>query len=424
MENVFKQISKYNPWNGNDIPIGFKRSFYLNKIEKYIGNSLIKVIIGQRRIGKSYILRQIIHHLISDKGINSDNIFYLNKEFTIFDQIASSSDLEELFLYYKEKMKVAGKIYIFLDEVQNIIDWEKFVNSYSQDFSSPYELFISGSNSKLLSGNLATLLSGRYIQFEIQTFSFTEYTDFYQIEANQNSFSKYIQTGALPELFHLQEDEIRRNYIEGLKNTIVLRDIIQRYQIKDSKLLEDIFKFLLTNIGNLTSIPAIVRYFKNQQRKTNYDTLALYIDYLCDTFVLHKVERYDIRGKQSLGGEKKYYINDLSFKNYLYGFYPSDIGYHLENFVYLHLRRNGFQINIGKINSKEIDFIATKADKTIYIQVSYLLNSPQVIDREFGNLQLIRDNHEKIVISMDDFKFSNKNGLKHLRPWEFLSNSI
>jgi predicted AAA+ superfamily ATPase len=249
-------------------------------------------------------------------------------------------------------------------------------------------------------------------------FSFFEHTSFSNEEINKETFINYLKTGGLPELLHITSEEIQRHYVDSLKNTIMLRDIVERQNIKDVSLLENLFRFLTINIGNLTSISSIVNYFKNKQRKTNYETLSSYIAYLTDTFILHKVDRFNLRGKQVLGGECKYYLNDLSFKNYLFGFLPSDVGYNLENYVFNQLKRLGYQLSVGVLNNLEIDFIAQKPEKILYVQVCYLLSSQEVIDREFGNLLLIKDNHEKIVVSLDDVKFSDYKGIKHVRPWE------
>ncbi len=420
MDKIFDKIRKYNNWDSIIQNIGFERTNYLEQINKYIDNKLIKVLIGQRRVGKSYILRQIIHYLISQKATNPKNIFYLNKEYIAFDEIKTANDLDLLFNFYKEKLKPKGKIYLFLDEIQNIKKWENFVNSYSQDFTNSYEIFVTGSNSTLLSGELASLLSGRYVQFEIFPFSFSEYTDFKGLQKNKANFLQYIQTGGLPEMYNFKNEEVERHYIESLRNTIVLRDIVSRSKIKDLTLLEDIFKFLSANIGNLTSISSIIKYFKNKQKKINYETLTTYIGYLRDTFIIHEAERYNLQGKQALGGERKYYLNDLAFKNYILGYFATDTGYNLENFIFIQLKRLGYKVSVGIYKDKEIDFVAQKADKTIYVQVAYLLNEPKTIEREFGNLLSIKDNYEKIVISLDDIKFSNYEGIKHLFPWELL----
>ena len=421
MKTIFEKIKQYNVWDKRPFDTGFERSLYLNRLTEYIGNKLVKVLIGQRRVGKSYILRQIISYLINHEKVHPKNIFYLNKEYTAFDEIKSAADLEALFVYYRKQLNVSGKIYLFLDEVQNIEKWETFVNSYSQDYTGKYEIFLTGSNSNLLSGELASLLSGRYVEFEIFSFGFDEFAQFKNLEINKETYIKYLQTGGLPELMNLSGEEMQLYYVESLKNTIILRDIISRNQLKDVALLEDIFKFITVNVGNLTSVTSIVNYFKNLQKKTNYETISSYINYLKSALIIHEAERFNIRGKKVLGGVRKYYLNDLAFKNFLFGYYPSDIGYNLENLIFLELRRKGYRIYIGETRNKEIDFVAAKPGKTIYIQVAYLLNEAKTFEREFGNLLSIKDNHNKIVVSLDDIQFSDYEGIKHFRPWEFIN---
>jgi hypothetical protein len=420
MQTIFEKVAAYNVWDGKSYNIGYERSEYLNTITSYLGNKLIKVLVGQRRVGKSYVLRQIINYLTSIRGVNPQNIFYLNKEYTAFDEIKTSTDLETLFNYYRQQFNLTGKIYLFLDEVQNIQNWETFANSYSQDFTADYELFVTGSNSNMLSGELASMLSGRYVEFEIFPFSIFEFAGIKNQAVNKEIFLEYMQTSGLPEMFNFEELELHRHYTESLRNTIVLRDIVGRHNIKDLSLLEDVFKFLSVNIGNLTSFSSIVNYFKSKQKKTNYETISSYVGYLKDTFIIHQAERYNLRRKQLLGGECKYYLNDLSFKNYLLGNYPSDVGNNLENYVYLQLRRMGYKVMVGVFNDVEIDFVAQKSDKTLYVQVCYLLNEKKTIEREFGNLLMIKDNHEKIVITLDDVKFSDYEGIRHIRPWELV----
>ena len=418
MKKIFDRIRKYNCWDGQAFKTGFYRNIYLDTICNYLDNKLIKVLVGQRRVGKSYILRQIMNYLVEKKQISPQNIFYLNKEYIVYEDINTTKDLANLFEYYKQELNVTGKVYIFLDEVQNIKDWERFVNSYSQDFTEEYEIFVTGSNSNLLVGELATLLSGRYVEFEILSFSLFEYAAFKNLPVNKSLFFEYLKTGGLPEMFNLEQVDMQRHYVESLKNTIILRDIVDRSTVKDIALLEDIFSFITTNIGNLTSIASIIKYFKSKQKKTNYETLSTYIGYLCNTFTFHKAERYNLRGKQILGGERKYYLNDLAFKNYLFGFYPTDIGFNLENYVFLQLKRLGYKVMVGVYYDKEIDFVAQKSGKTIYVQVAYLLSNPKTVEREFGNLLSIKDNHEKIVVSLDDAKFDDYQGIKHKMPWE------
>ena len=419
--NTFEKAKNYNTWEGRSFQIGYERKQYLEKIIKLLDTKLVKVLVGQRRVGKSYLLRQIMNYLTTNKNVNPKNLFFVNKEFIAFDDVRTASDLEELFAHYRTHLKVEGKIYLFLDEAQNIENWETFVNSYSQDFTQEYELFVSGSNSNLLSGKLATLLSGRYVEFEILPFGYTEYAQVKELTEGKESFLEYLQTGGLPELLHLNSEELKRNYIGSLKNTVILRDILDRHKIKDLPLLEEVFRFLAVNVSNLTSISNIINYFKSRQKKTNYETVSSYVHFLTDTFIFHRAERYNLRGKQVLGGSRKYYLNDLAFKNYLFGFLPTDIGYNLENYVFLQLRRMGYEVQVGVLNNLEIDFIAKKSDKIVYVQVCYLLNNENVVNREFGNLLQIKDNYEKYVVSLDDVKFSNYEGIVHLHPWEFVN---
>jgi len=418
MEEKFNAIRKYNFWGEKNPDYGFYRTDYTDKILTYIFNRLVKVLIGQRRAGKSYILRQLANKLI-DSGIDRKNILYVSKEYTDFDFIAHYTDLDDFVKHYKKQLGVSGKVYLFIDEIQNITGWEHFVNSYSQDFIEEYEIFISGSNSKMLSGELATLLSGRYIEFEIFPFSFSEYLGILQKESNKQNFIEYMESGGLPELFNLQNDEIRRNYLAAIKDTVFLRDIIQRYSIKEPKLLEDIFVYLVNNAANLISITSIVNYFKSLGRKTTYDTVSAYVGYLEDAFLIHKSERYDIRGKDTISGNSKYYINDLAYKNYLYTGFAYGIGYKLENLIYLNLKRAGYHVYTGVFRDKEVDFVALKEDKILYVQTTYLLIDEKTIEREYLPLELIADNYEKMVVSLDEIQFPQRNGIKHKQIWKF-----
>ncbi len=417
MEDEFAALEKYNFWNGNVPGLGFIRKDYTDKIFDYIGNKLVKVLIGQRRVGKSYILRQIAYMLIHH-GVDSQNIFYVNKEFTDFDFIENYKDLEALINLYKDKLNPSGKVYLFIDEIQNITGWEHLVNSYSQDFVDSYEVFISGSNSKILSGELATLLSGRYMNFEIFPFSFNEYTGITNKETSKQSYIDYLERGALPELFVLPNDETKRNYVSAIKDTVLLRDIIQRHSVKDPRLLEDIFVYLVNNASNLISITKIVGFFKSKDRKTTYDTVSNYIGFIEETFLIHQVERYDIKGKETISGNCKYYINDLSFKNYLYPGFGYGVGYKLENLVYLELRRAGYEVYIGAMRDKEVDFVAQKGDRIVYLQSTYLLADEQTAKREYAALEGIPDHFEKYVVSLDDISSPSYKGIRHIQAWK------
>jgi predicted AAA+ superfamily ATPase len=415
-ENIAK-IANYNFWDGNRPETGFRRSSYQEKIMKFSGNKLIKVLVGQRRSGKSYILRQIIKNFI-ESGIPESNTLYINKEFIEFDFISDYKELGAFVEVYKAESKITGKLYLFLDEVQQIEGWERIVDSYAQNFAEPYELFITGSNSELLSGELASLLSGRYISLEVSPFSYTEYCLFLNTEQNRASFLGYLQSGALPELFHLEDFEAQRQYVAAVKDTVLLRDIIYRYSIKDARLLEDIFMFLVNNAANLVSVSNLVNFFGSKNRKVNYETIAHYIHYLETAFLVHRSERFNIKGKEILSGTCKFYINDLSFKNFLYSGYGYGLGYLLENAVYLQLRAGGFQLYTGMLRNGEIDFVARKSDRTLYFQVAVTIADQPVYEREFGAFRTIDDNYEKYVVTLDDIRFPSYKGIRHIRAWE------
>jgi len=318
---------------------------------------------------------------------------------------------------YKSELKPVGKVYIFIDEIQNIDGWEKVINSYSQDYTASYELFISGSNSKMISTELASLLSGRYINFAIFPFSYSEFLGITKSEQSKESYLQYISSGGLPELFLLPNAETRRNYVSAIKDTVLLRDIIQRQNIREPKLLEDIFVYLINNASNLISVSNVFNYFKSLGRKTSYDIISNYIGYIQDSFLIHRCERYDIRGKQTIAGNVKFYANDLAYKNYLYSGFGYGFGYMLENLLYLDLRRAGYEVYTGNIRNKELDFVAQKADKLIYIQCAYLLAEPETIEREYGALEVIDDNYEKYVVTLDDLVMPSNKGIKHVQAW-------
>ena len=417
MDEKIALLRKYNLWDSDVFDWGYTRNTYLKKIGDAVGNRLIKVLVGQRRSGKSYVLRQLARQLVAD-GVKPENTLFINREFAEFDFLKSYQELDELIKSYKKALKPSGKIYIFIDEIQLIEGWEKIVNSYSQDFSASYELFITGSNSKMLSGELATLLSGRYICFEVFPFSYKEYLEVTQQVKGRQSYMEYMNSGGLPELFMLQKQELKHNYISAIKDTVLLRDIVQRYNIRDPKLLEDIFIFLVNNASNLVSVTSIVKYFKGQGRKTSYDAVAAYIGYIEDTFLVHRCDRYDIKGKDTLSGNAKFYINDLAYKNYLYPGYGYGFGYLVENLIYLELRRTGFDVYVGYIRNKEVDFVAQKADRKIYIQSTYMLSDETTIEREFSSLKAVNDNFEKFIVSLDEIIMPLQDGIKHIQAWE------
>ena len=424
MTEHLELLSRYNPWNGNAVPCGFRRDFYLSKIKAFSGNSLVKVLTGQRRAGKSYILRQVMMDLISD-GVADNNLLYVSKEYTSFDFIRSYTDLDDIIREYREHLKPEGKTYIFIDEIQNVEGWEKVVNSISQDFTAPCEVFISGSNSKMLSGELATLLSGRYVECEILPLSYEEWIGANMKDAGMRSYEEYLHESGLPEMLHLSAQEIRRHYVSSLKDTVLLRDIVERHKIRDVNTLDDLFVYLVNNATKLFTPSTIVKYYKGKGKTVNYETVTAYLTYLTETYLVHRAERYNIQGKETISGNCKYYINDLAFHNYLYRGFAYGYGYELENLVYLDLRRAGYDVYVGNVHDSaearmlEVDFVGVQGDNRIYVQVSYKMDNPETMKREYDSLEQIKDNYPKYVVTMDEFRFPSKDGITHVQAWDF-----
>lgn len=425
MDDIIKALETINYWNNEpDYNIGFIRKNYLNKIKKALNNKLIKVIVGQRRSGKSYIVRQLIRHLIEEMSAEPKNIFYLNKELYEFEKIKTAADLDEVIRLYKQKIKPRGKVYVFIDEVQNIEDWEKIIVSLAQHTVDSYEVFITGSNSRLLSGELASNLSGRYLVFDIFPFSYPEFLNFFNYQNNKESFINYLEKSGLPEIYNIHSNEIQRHYFQSLKDTILLKDIMYRHKIRDYVLLEDLFLFLLHNVGNLVSVSSIIKYYKSKKRKADYSTLSTYISYMEQAFIIRNCPKYSIKTKELLSGDKKYYVNDLGFRNYLFPQLKTDISPMLENFVYMHLLMAGFDVKVGYYQNFEIDFIATKENLKMYVQVTYLLTSKQTENREFRALESINDNYPKYLVSMDDIIVNHPQGIIHKNIWDFVETLI
>lgn len=417
MDERLELVRRYNLWFGHSINCGFPRPLYANQIAPYLGSKVVKVLTGQRRVGKSYILRQIAMHLMQ-QGVSGNNIVFINHELMAFDFIANGKDLDAFIRLYREELKPEGRVYVFIDEVQDIEGWERVVNSLSQDYTEDYELFITGSNSKMFSGELSTLLSGRYVEFQIYPLSYEEYAGIHGLTIGKESYMQYMTDGGYPELVHFTSSEVKRNYISGLRNTVLLKDVISRYTIRDVKLLEDLFVYLVNNSSNLLSVTNITNYIKTKGRKTSYDTVSAYLGYIEEVYIAHRALRYNIKGKEMLSGSSKYYMNDLSFKNYLYAGLGYGTGYLLENLVFLELLRHGYDVYVGSIKGKEVDFVAIKNDRTIYVQVTYMLVDEHTIEREYAPLELIADNYEKIVVSLDDLQLPSRKGIKHVRAWE------
>ena len=417
MDEKIENVKIYNLWYGNTIDCGFPRPLYTQDIDKYLDSKVVKVLTGQRRVGKSYILRQTAMHLM-EQGVSGNNIVFINRELTAFDFIETYKDLDAFIRSYRQELKPVGRVYIFIDEVQDIMGWERVVNSLSQDYTEDYEVFITGSNSKMFSGELSTLLSGRYVEFHIFPLSYDEYTAVHNLPQDRQSYLQYMSDGGYPELVNFQSSDVKRNYIYSLKDTVLLKDIIRRYTIRDVRLLEDLFAYLVNNASNLLSVANITNFIKSKGRKTSYDTVAAYLGYIEEVYLAHRALRYNIKGKETLSGSCKYYMNDLSFKNYLYAGLGYGSGHLLENLVYVELLRHGYDVYVGNIKDKEVDFVAIKNDRTIYLQATYMLIDEQTINREYAPLECIADNYEKMVVSLDDLQLPSHSGIRHVRAWE------
>jgi len=411
-------IEACNYWREPPANTGLKRTQYLDTLIKYLGNNLIKVLIGQRRSGKSFILKQIIQWLIIDKKIRPKNIFYLNFELQQLDFIKTAKDLHAVIVDYLKTVKSTQKVYFFFDEIQEIDGWEKPVNSLLADDKIKKEIFLTGSNSKLLSSELATYITGRYLEKDVFPFSFTEYCAFHKKTVDKRSFTEYLQDSGIPELFNLQGEDVKRSYLLSLRNSILLKDIVQRFSVKNPRLLESLFHFLTDNIGNLMSLNSLVKKLDNIGVKTNTVTLSHYVNYLETAHLLFGVDRYDIKGKRILEGEKKYYLNDLGFRNYISSSFDPGLNKNLENYVFRVFKQSGFQVSVGRIKDVEIDFVIEKGKDIRYVQVTYLLQDEKVVEREYGNLELINDNWPKMVISMDEIKYPPRKGITHIQAWE------
>jgi predicted AAA+ superfamily ATPase len=394
-----------------------QRDEYIKDIENYIDKPIIKVLIGMRRVGKSAIIKLLIDKLLK-KDIPASNIIYINKESLEFDEIKNYKDLYRYVLNYFKGVK--NRKYIFIDEIQEIAEWEKTVNSFLADNYG--DIIISGSNSKLLSSELATLLSGRYIEMPVYPLTFKEFLRFRLKKTDKETeFKNFLRYGGLPgiHLLPLNDDAVFV-YLNSILNTVLYNDVIIRHKIRDAAVFDKIVKYLFDNIGNITTAKKIADYFKSQKVKVSVDTVLNYISYLETSLIIDTVPRYDIKGKKFLEFHDKFFLNDIGLRNGFIGYREKDINGLLENIVYKELQSRGYKVSVGAINQFEIDFIAEKQNDIKYIQVCYLLNDKSIIDREFGNLEKIRDNYEKIVVSMDKFFPEDRNGIIHQNLIDFL----
>ncbi len=398
------------------------RDQYLKQLINWKDKELIKVITGVRRCGKSSLLILFKEHLESVK-VQKNRIIHMNFESMEYDNI---KNYKELYTLLKSKIKDTNKkYYLLLDEIQVVEKWEKCVNGMLVAFN--VDIYITGSNAYLLSSELSTLLSGRYVEIKMLPLSFKEYLEFCNITNFterfniERKFEKYIQYGGLPAIAIYEDNiEILDDFLVGIYNTVVIKDIIQRNQVRDSALLESLIRFLAANIGNIVSTKKISDYLTSAGRKTTSETIDNYLKMVESSYILYKVNRYDLKGKMFLKTLEKYYIVDMGIRNILIGKRDTDIGHVLENIVYLELIRRGYQVSIGKIGKLEIDFIATKFTEKKYIQVTATMIDESTRERELRSLRELNDNYEKTIITMDKVVYDDFEGIKVVNIIDFL----
>jgi predicted AAA+ superfamily ATPase len=392
------------------------RQRYVEKIEKYLGKDYIIVLTGQRRVGKSYTLKMIRDLKAKDK---SNNVIYIDKEKSDFDEIKTYSNLND---YIKQHYRKGKTNYILVDEVQDIEEFERSVRSWRTEPDT--EVIITGSNAKILSGELSTLIGGRFKEIRIQSLSYCEFLEFHQLDDSDDALTKYIQFGGLPGLVKIGLDEDdAREYQKDIYNTVLLKDVILRNKIRNIAFLENLVRFLADNIGKIISANSISKYMKSQGQNITSTTIIDYTRLLTEAFIIHKVCRYDIHGKRLFETNDKFYFEDHGIRNALCGgTRMGDIEKVIENIIYQHLLRMGYSVTVGQLQASEIDFVCEKKNGSrIYVQASYIISDQQTREREFGNLHAIKDNYPKYVISMTPLVSRNdEDGITHLNLRKFL----
>jgi uncharacterized protein len=400
-----------------ETPDFLPRPVYLNKVLPFIDKPLIKVFTGQRRCGKSFVMLQTMDYI--RKQFPDGDLVYLNKENPDFDSIINDSTLWN---WVKSKKQKKIKCFVFIDEVQEITNFEKALRGMLAD--GGFDVYCTGSNATLLSGELATLLSGRYIEIAVHSLSYPEYLQFHQRDDNPASLLKYMTQGGMPFLIHLDDnDQVRQEYLHNVLNTILFRDIVQRFNIRNYSFLNNLMTFIADNTGSLVTANRISDFLKSQKITISTRTIVDYLYFLESSYLIHKVARYDIAGRKLFEINDKYYFEDIGLRHTLKPFDPKDVNKYIESLVYRHLIDSNFQVYVGKLGDKEIDFIASKGDQTIYIQVALNVSDEKTFSREFGNLLLIHDNHPKYVVTLDEYAMGNHQGIIHYNLREFLMHS-
>jgi len=391
-----------------------KREKYLKAVQPYIGPGLIKVITGQRRVGKSYFLFQIMDELLG-KGVKKENIVYINKELNEFENMRNSGDL----LKYIHDKKIKGKKAVFIDEVQEIAEFEKALRSMQAEGDT--DIYCTGSNARLLSGELATFLSGRHIELHVHGLSYGEFLKFHKCGESSEAFMRYLRVGGLPYLINLlPSDDVAYEYLRSIYNSILLKDIVGRYKVRHVDFIERLVEFLADNTGSIVSAKRISDFLKSQKMSISPGIILNYLSFLVSAFMVSRVRRSDIKGRKIFEIGEKYYFGDMGIRHSIVGFRQNDISKILENIVFLHLLSSGYSVTVGKLGDKEVDFVCEKNGEREYIQVAYLLSSESVREREFGNLLAINDNYPKTVVSMDEIAGKSFKGIRQINIREFL----
>jgi len=391
-----------------------KRDSYIARIVPFMRKPLIKVLTGQRRVGKSYLLFQLMEQVQNEEP--DAHIIYINREDMEFDFMRTAADLNN---YVLAKRKEGARNYIFIDEIQDIAEFEKALRSLLLDDNN--DLYITGSNARLLSGELATYLSGRYVEFKVYSLDYTEFLQFHELNDNAASYDLYTRYGGLPYLINLKlNDDVANEYLKSIYSTIVFRDVVSRYNLRNTAFLEKLIQFLSENIGSLFSAKNISDYLKSQHTQISVNQIQNYVEHLTNAFLIHRVGRYDLIGKRFFEIGEKYYFENMGIRNVIIGYRLQDRAKILENIVYNHLLYRGYTIKVGMAASSEIDFVCEKGAEKLYVQVTLKLDSEKTIEREFGNLLKIQDNYPKIVVSEDEFRGNSYEGIKHLFIRDFL----
>lgn len=399
-----------------------KREMYMSRIRPFIGTELVKVMTGIRRCGKSVML-ELIKEELKESGVSTTQMITFNFEAMSNAHLCSAQALHDEVM--KRAAAIEGKVYLFFDEIQEVKQWEKAVNSFRVELDC--DIYITGSNAKLLSGELATVLGGRYVEFTIYPFSYAEFLELYRtIEpaaSDAEVFQKYLILGGMPYLANLRyAPEPSKQYLNDIYNSVVLNDVVKRNKIRDVDLLSRIVAYVMANIGTTFASTSIAKFLKSEHRTVAPETILNYIKYCTDAYLFHQVNRQDLQGKQILATNEKYYMADHGLREAVFGGNMRDINLILENIVYMELLRRGYTVTVGKAGDKEIDFVCQKQNQKLYVQVCYLLASEETINREFGVYASIPDNFPKYVVSMDEIDMS-RDGIKHCKMRDFLTQT-